>query len=86
MNSKYYIDILKICLAVDQKAQLLDNFNLQNYQSNKQLLESYVDCVNGVFCKYGLKSNDEPNQCGYILEDVIDYFNNLIYTLEPPGI
>ena len=42
----------------------------------------YVDCVSDVFCKYGLKEDDEPNASGLIFEDLIDYLNNYIYELE----
>ncbi|MFT9078475.1 hypothetical protein [Ethanoligenens sp.] len=82
MNEQYYNDILKICLAVERKEQLLEKFTLQSYQANKSLLEKYVDCITDVFCKFGLKSDDEPNKCGLVLEDVINYYNNLIYDLE----
>lgn len=80
-KEKYYIDILKVCLAVEKKKNLLDGLESTNFLLNKELLENYVECVSNVFCKYGLKENDEPNLCGLILEELIDYLNNVIYTL-----
>ncbi len=78
----YYLNILKICLAIERKNDLLNSLNLQNFSSDKELLDLYVDCVSDVFCKYGLKEDTEPNECGFILEDVIDYLNNCIYKFE----
>lgn len=78
----YYTDMLKICLAVERKTDLLNITKSENLASNKELLDSCLDCVSDVFCKYGLNENDEPNACGFILEDLIDYLNNLIYKFE----
>ncbi len=78
----YYFNLLKVCLAVERKNDLLNNLKLESFATNKEMLNLYVDCVSDVFCKYGLKEDDEPNASGLIFEDLIDYLNNYIYELE----
>ncbi len=73
-KEKYFIDILKICLAIEHQDELLDDLKCNIL--NKDIIEQYVDCVLNVFCRFGLKNNDEPNECGLILEDLINVLNN----------
>lgn len=77
----YFLNITKICLAIENK-NMLAEIDSVNIKKDKELLEECIDCVTNVFCKYGLQENDEPNECGYILEETIDFFNNLIYDIE----
>lgn len=77
----YFLNITKICLAIENKSMLAE-IDKVNIKKDKELLEECIDCITNVFCKYGLQENDEPNECGYILEETIDFFNNLIYDIE----
>lgn len=77
----YFLNITKICLAIENK-NMLAEIDSVNIKKDKELLEECIDCVTNVFCKYGLQGNDEPNEFGYILEETIDFLNNLIYDIE----
>lgn len=77
----YFLNITKICLAIENKSMLAE-IDKVNIKKDKELMEECIDCITNVFCKYGLQENDEPNECGYILEETIDFFNNLIYDIE----
>lgn len=77
----YFLNITKICLAIENKSMLAE-IDKVNIKKDKELLEECIDCITNVFCKYGLQENDEPNECGYILQETIDFFNNLIYDIE----
>lgn len=77
----YFLNIMKICLAIENK-NMLAEIDKVNIKKDKKLLEECIDYVTNVFCKYGLQENDELNDCGYILEETIDFLNNLIYDIE----
>jgi hypothetical protein len=80
-KQKYYIDILKVCLAVEKKRDLLVSLDSKDFLLDKELLNEYVECISDVFCKYGLNEDDEPNSCGFILEELIDFLYNFMYKL-----
>lgn len=81
-KKEYYNNIIITCLKTENKIELLNKDKSIELIKDKQLLESINDCLIDLFCRYGLEKNDEPNRHGYILEEVIDYVNNLIYKLE----
>lgn len=37
--------------------------------------EGVIDELSEIFCESGLKSNDEPNQIGFLVENLIDLVN-----------
>lgn len=78
-KQKYYIDILRVCLAVENKNDLIVSLASKEPFLDKKLLNDYIDYITDFFCKYGLNENDEPNSCGIILEELIDFLNNYIY-------
>jgi hypothetical protein len=79
-DDKYYMDILKVCLAVSEKYELLHDISPKI--SNTQSIEECIACITDLFCRYGLQEDDEPNSCGFILEHLIDYLNHLRYDIE----
>lgn len=78
----YYRNILLICLAFDDENGSNVEMDYDECIQNSNSILSFIDKLTEAFCQYGLRENDEPNACGIILEDTIDYFNNLLYDLE----
>lgn len=78
----YYLNILKICLTIENKIDILKCYKNLECVKDREILDECNSCLTDMFCKYGVNDNDEPNDCGYILEEIIDYINNLIYGLE----
>lgn len=81
-KNNYYKNILILCLAFVREKGSFINIDFDKEIQNSDSLASFVDSLTDAFCQYGLKENDEPNECGLILEDAIDHYNNLIYKLE----
>lgn len=81
-KSDYYKNILILCIAFAEKENSPIEIDFDVAIQNINSLLTFVNYLTDAFCQYGLKENDEPNACGLIIEDAIDYYNNLIYKLE----
>ncbi len=81
MKQNYYIDMIKITLALEEESELLEKL-IENNKLNPDLIERYVDFLSDLFIKYGLKEDDEPNSVGFIIEDLVNYCLKLLYANE----
>ena len=60
------LELIKLCINVPKE-------NFVNFSSEEK--QKMIDAVSDYFIKHGLKKNDEPNQLGMELEDLLDKLN-----------
>ena len=60
------LELIELC--VGDHIEKVEKFSLEEKQK-------LIDAVSNYFIKYGLKKNDEPNQLGEELEQLLDKLN-----------
>lgn len=59
-------------------SKLVENFETSQRQTisfDEQEIEQIEDCLSNLFCERGLFENDEPNDFGQYIENLIDKFS-----------
>ena len=69
-NTEYFAFLTEIAVVIPLSEQEL--------KKDKNVLNICVDdLLASEFIEYGLDENDELNEYGQMIEDAIDYFNNM---------
>jgi hypothetical protein len=78
-NHELFLNVINECLESKGRKTFS---TIDELKGNNEIVENCVDCVSDVFMEKGLKDDYEPNEYGLLLEETIDYLNNIIYSGE----
>lgn len=61
------------------KSELANKYFDSKFVLQEQVAEELADILSDKLCEIGLNENDEPNEKGYLIEDLIDKCTRAIY-------
>jgi hypothetical protein len=76
------IKLINECLKKNKEFNTYVQVEYDQLINDENLIEICVECISNLFSNDGLDENDEPNKYGLELYHLIEYLNNMRYTLQ----